>query len=188
MALLNLLELSAESLNYVGIAFRTRNETRGFLDALQENLEARIGQEISKGCTEQELKAFNSSSFPQLWLEERRPDYKSVVEQVCEDMELELLIYRSQIPGVVSLPSDIGDAEIENVGFSSALTEFLVAQGISVVRDIVSYGNYSRIPSITPSQIDEIRRKLKVFVYRALCAESDLDFVVHEDGTIEFFV
>ena len=75
-------------------------EKQKFLDYLQEELEVRIGERISKGLTEVQLNEFDmitDQAEATKWLEKNRPDYRDIVTRTIEEMKAEIRANRSKL-------------------------------------------------------------------------------------------
>ena len=76
------------------------DQKRAFLDYVQEELEVRIGERISKGLTETQLNEFDMISDTveaAAWLEKNRPDYREIVNRTIEEMKQEIRANRSKL-------------------------------------------------------------------------------------------
>ncbi len=71
-----------------------------FLDYVQEELEVRIGERISKGLTEVQLNEFDKitdQAEAAKWLEINRPDYREIVTRTIEEMKSEIRANRAKL-------------------------------------------------------------------------------------------
>ena len=71
-----------------------------FLDYIQEELEIRIGERISKGLTEVQLNEFDmitDQAEATKWLEKNRPDYREIVTRTIEELKQEIRLNRSKL-------------------------------------------------------------------------------------------
>lgn len=71
-----------------------------FLAYLKKELEIRIGERVSKGLSEEQLSNFDSITDIKeatTWLENNRPDYKSIVEKTIEEMKSEISTNRERL-------------------------------------------------------------------------------------------
>ena len=97
----------AKTIAGLGIIFPAADEAETFASFLQEEYEVRVGQELSMYLTDEELCSFDEIDDLQEaaeWLEAHCPNYRSVVQEVRERIENELLQYRGRIPGAVRTP------------------------------------------------------------------------------------
>lgn len=102
---MNFNQLDSKELESIGIRFATERETLTFAAILREELEYRIGGEISKGFSEKELEVFDRCETREeaaRWLRRNCPDYVNIVEKERNKLERELIEYRSKIPGLVA--------------------------------------------------------------------------------------
>lgn len=111
-----------------------------FEDLYREELEVRIGKTISQGLTQAQLKEFdliNDSQEASKWLDNNRPDYKTIVNEIINEMELEypLLKYEmKESDKSGSNYSDVNDVfekhkndELEQL--LDAIEEFFISEG-----------------------------------------------------------
>ena len=109
---MNFEKLDARELASIGIRFSTEEETHAFVEIIMYELEVRIGEEISRHVSEEQLQEFDRcSSQTEItsWLTKNYPDYWLVVQAKMDELEKEILDYRDQIPGVI--PCSQKDAE-----------------------------------------------------------------------------
>ncbi|MBP5512836.1 hypothetical protein J6X73_01560 [Candidatus Saccharibacteria bacterium] len=87
-------------LQEMGLASMPEEQKQAFLDYIQEELEVRIGERISRGLTETQLNEFDMISDPleaAKWLEKNRPDYREIVNRTIEEMKQEIRANRSKL-------------------------------------------------------------------------------------------
>lgn len=87
-------------LQEMGLSAMPEDEKQQFLDYLQEELEVRIGERISKGLTEAQLIEFdqiNDQAEATKWLEENRPDFREIVTRTINEMKEEIRTNRSKL-------------------------------------------------------------------------------------------
>jgi hypothetical protein len=87
-------------LQEMGLASMPEEQKQAFLDYIQEELEERIGERISRGLTETQLNEFDMISDPleaAKWLEKNRPDYREIVNRTIEEMKQEIRANRSKL-------------------------------------------------------------------------------------------
>ena len=95
---------NSEELARIGIAFETEEAAELFVEKVMKDLEIRIGQEISRKVSPEKLEFFDRCSNEEeyaAWLNANVPDYKDIVLEKREEIEEELRIFRTQIPGNV---------------------------------------------------------------------------------------
>lgn len=94
------MQFDEKFLQEMGLASMPEDQKRAFLDYIQEELEVRIGERISKGLTETQLNEFDMISDPAeaaAWLEKNRPDYREIVNRTIEEMKQEIRANRSKL-------------------------------------------------------------------------------------------
>jgi hypothetical protein len=87
-------------LQEMGLQAMPEDQKRAFLDYIQEELEVRIGERISKGLTEVQLNEFDMITDPAeaaKWLEKNRPDYREIVTRTIEEMKAEIRANRDKL-------------------------------------------------------------------------------------------
>jgi len=90
-------------LQEMGLSAMPEEEKQKFLDYIQEQLEIRIGERISKGLTEAQLSEFDAITDPAeiaKWLEKNRPDYREIVTRTINEMKEEIRANRNKLVGV----------------------------------------------------------------------------------------
>ncbi len=90
-------------LQEMGLTAMPENLKQKFLDYVQEELEVRIGERISRGLTEEQLNEFDQISDPAeaaRWLEKNRPDYREIVNRTIEEMKEEIRANREKLVGI----------------------------------------------------------------------------------------
>ena len=89
-------------LQEMGLQAMPEDQKQKFLDYVQEELEVRIGERISKGLTEVQLNEFDMITDPleaAKWLEKNRPDYREIVSRTIEEMKEEIRANRARLIG-----------------------------------------------------------------------------------------
>ena len=97
------MELDEKFLQEMGLSAMPEQEKQAFLDYVQEELEVRIGERISRGLTEVQLNEFDMITDPAeaaAWLEKNRPDYREIVTRTINEMKEEIRANRAKIIGV----------------------------------------------------------------------------------------
>lgn len=97
------MEFDEKFLQEMGLSAMPEDQKQKFLDYVQEELEVRIGERISKGLTEAQLNEFDAISDPleaAKWLEENRPDYREIVTRTIEEIKEEIRANRAKLLGV----------------------------------------------------------------------------------------
>ena len=97
------MEFDEQFLQELGLSAMPENEKQDFLNYIQEQLEIRIGERISKGLTETQLNEFDLIADPAeaaKWLEKNRPDYREIVTRTINEMKDEIRANRNKLVGV----------------------------------------------------------------------------------------
>ena len=97
------MEFDENFLQEMGLATMRADQKPRFLAYVQEEVETRIGEQISQGIPEEKLREFDSISDPDdaaRWLETNRPDYRDIVRHIVDSMKSEILANRSRLLGV----------------------------------------------------------------------------------------
>ena len=87
------MEFDEKFLQEMGLSAMPEQERQDFLNYVQEELEVRIGERISKGLTEAQLNEFDAitdQAEATAWLEKNRPDYREIVMRTIEEMKAEI--------------------------------------------------------------------------------------------------
>ena len=94
-----------DALARLGIRFETSKEVNAFSDIITEEYEVRIGSEISRRCSEEQLAELDgiikSKSDSRNWFSQNVPDYLDIVYEKYVELAKELLDYIEEIPGVI---------------------------------------------------------------------------------------
>ena len=94
------MQFDEQFLQEMGLQAMPEDQKQAFLDYVQEELEVRIGERISKGLTEVQLNEFDQITDPldaAKWLERNRPDYREIVTRTIEEMKQEIRANRSKL-------------------------------------------------------------------------------------------
>lgn len=89
-------------LQEMGLSAMPEDQKQKFLSYIQEELEIRIGERISKGLTETQLNEFDMIDDPKeaaKWLEKNRPDYREIVTHTINEMKEEIRANRARLVG-----------------------------------------------------------------------------------------
>ncbi|MBR3236119.1 hypothetical protein IKF92_00340 [Candidatus Saccharibacteria bacterium] len=96
------MEFNEQFLQEMGLSAMPEEQKQKFLDYIQEELEIRIGERISRGLTEEQLNEFDMIEDPAeaaKWLEKNRPDYREIVSRTIEEMKAEIRANRAKLVG-----------------------------------------------------------------------------------------
>ncbi len=94
------MEFDDNFLQEMGLSAMPEEQKQQFLAYVQEELEVRIGERISKGLTEVQLNQFDlitDQAEATRWLEANRPDYREIVTRAIEEMKSEIRANRSRL-------------------------------------------------------------------------------------------
>lgn len=94
------MQFDEKFLQEMGLSAMPEDQKRKFLDYIQEELEIRIGEKISKGLTEAQLNEFDKitdQAEAAKWLEINRPDYREIVARTVEEMKNEIRANRAKL-------------------------------------------------------------------------------------------
>ena len=87
-------------LQEMGLSAMPEEHKQKFLDYIQNELEIRIGERISRGLTEVQLAEFDKitdQAEAAEWLEINRPDYREIVTRTIEEMKSEIRANRTKL-------------------------------------------------------------------------------------------
>ena len=96
------MQFDEKFLQEMGLTAMPEEQKQQFLDYIQEELEVRIGERISKGLTEVQLNEFDMINDPfeaAKWLEKNRPDYREIVTRTINEMKEEIRANRAKLVG-----------------------------------------------------------------------------------------
>ena len=96
------MQFDEKFLQEMGLQAMPEDQKQKFLDYIQEELEVRIGERISKGLTEVQLNEFDMITDPREaanWLEKNRPDYREIVARTIVEMKQEIRANRAKLVG-----------------------------------------------------------------------------------------
>ena len=94
------MQFDEQFLQEMGLSAMPEDQKQAFLDYIQEELEIRIGERISKGLTETQLNEFDmitDQAEATAWLERNRPDYREIVNRTIEEMKEEIRANRDKL-------------------------------------------------------------------------------------------
>lgn len=96
------MEFNEDFIKEMGLSAMPEDKKQEFLNYIQEELEVRIGERISKGLTDEQLQEFDSllgTEEAAKWLEKNRPDYREIVNRCIAEMKDAIVKNRSQLIG-----------------------------------------------------------------------------------------
>lgn len=94
------MEIDEKFLADMGLSAMPEDQKKDFLAYVQEELEIRIGERISRGLTETQLNEFDMITDPveaAKWLEANRPDYREIVSRTIAEMKEEIRANRAKL-------------------------------------------------------------------------------------------
>ena len=94
------MEFDERFLQEMGLSAMPEEQKQKFLDYVQEELEVRIGERISRGLTEAQLTEFDmltDQAQITAWLERNRPDYREIVNRTINEMKEEIRANRTKL-------------------------------------------------------------------------------------------
>lgn len=94
------MDFDEQFLEEMGLSSMAEEEKQNFLNYIQEELEVRIGQRISKGLSDTQLNEFDLITDPTeaaKWLAENRPDYREIVASTISEMKDEIRANRAKL-------------------------------------------------------------------------------------------
>ena len=97
------MEFDEKFLQEMGLSAMPEEEKKRFLEYIQEELEIRIGERISRGLTEAQLNEFDMTTTleeARAWLEKNRPDYREIVNRTINEMKEEIRANRNALIGI----------------------------------------------------------------------------------------
>ena len=94
------MQFDEQFLQEMGLSAMPEEQKKEFLDYIQEELEVRIGERISKGLTETQLAEFDALTDQAeigRWLQANRPDYREIVSRTINEMKEEIRANRNKL-------------------------------------------------------------------------------------------
>ena len=94
------MEFDEKFLQEMGLSAMPEDQKQQFLAYVQEELEIRIGERISKGLSEAQLSEFDAITDQieaAKWLEQNRPDYREIVTRTINEMKDEIRANRAKL-------------------------------------------------------------------------------------------
>lgn len=94
------MEFDDKFLADMGLSAMPEEQKRDFLAYVQEELEIRIGERISRGLSPAQLNEFDAITDPveaAKWLETNRPDYREIVSRTIAEMKEEIRENRNRL-------------------------------------------------------------------------------------------
>ena len=94
------MQFDEQFLQEMGLSAMPEEQKREFLEYIQEELEVRIGERISKGLTDAQLAEFDSLTDQAeigRWLQTNRQDYREIVTRTINEMKEEIRSNRNRL-------------------------------------------------------------------------------------------
>ena len=94
------MDFDEQFLQKMGLSAMPEDQKQAFLAYVQEELEIRIGERISKGLTNTQLNEFDMITDQEeaaKWLERNRPDYREIVTRTINEMKEEIRANRNKL-------------------------------------------------------------------------------------------
>lgn len=94
------MDFDEQFLQEMGLSAMPEDQKQAFLAYVQEELEIRIGERISKGLTNTQLNEFDMITDQEeaaKWLERNRPDYREIVTRTINEMKEEIRANRNKL-------------------------------------------------------------------------------------------
>lgn len=95
-----MIRVDDEFMTEVGLVEMPEAEKQAFMEYAEEELEVRVGQELSLGLTDQQLEDFGAivdETEAARWLEENAPNYREIAEKVFKELKTEVMQNRAEI-------------------------------------------------------------------------------------------
>lgn len=137
----NLNNLNKGELYKLRIHFDDEKDVKKFAEMVVEDLQVRIGEEISIGKTEDQLYEFDmceTTAQATKWLQKYCPEYRKIVERNLEEMETELFVNRYHILGarVIDELCEKDDGIDALYYLGEEALRWLTAEGITTVGEL----------------------------------------------------
>ena len=93
------MEIDENFLKEVGLSAMPEEQKRAFLEYVEDELDLRVGEKLTEGVSEEEIKAFEEMDDIDalLWLKEHKPNFAEVVDQTINELKLEITSNRDKI-------------------------------------------------------------------------------------------
>ena len=93
------MEIDENFLREVGLSAMPEEQKQAFLEYVEDELDLRVGEKLTEGVSEEEIKAFEEMDDIDalLWLKENKPNFVEVVDQTINELKLEITSNRDKI-------------------------------------------------------------------------------------------
>ncbi len=98
------MQFDEKFLQDMGLSAMPEDTKKKFLNYVEEEVNVRIGERISRGLSEAQLNEFDQIIDPleaAKWLQKNRPDYREIVDRTIEEMKQEIRANRNRLVGAV---------------------------------------------------------------------------------------
>lgn len=96
-----MIRVDEDFMQEVGLADMPSAEKQAFMDHAEEELEVRVGEQISADLSDAELAEFdnlkNDPIASRAWLEDKVPNFRQIVLQIFQDFKREITAERQSI-------------------------------------------------------------------------------------------
>ncbi len=154
--------LDRAGLEQIGIAFEDSGTSREFEALIREEREVRVGEEISRGMSDELLEEFDSlPSGDDLarWLDQHCPDYGEIAAAVTQELKYELLQNRDRIPGLRPTPETRANGvELDKLDMGIMTRVRLRQMGISTFGEMAAMEDPDTLEDLKPKDTAEIDR------------------------------
>lgn len=96
------MQFDEKFLQDMGLSAMPEDIKKKFLNYVEEEVNVRIGERISRGLSEAQLNEFDQITEPleaAKWLQKNRPDYREIVDRTIEEMKQEIRANRNRLVG-----------------------------------------------------------------------------------------
>ena len=94
------MDFDEQFLQEMGLSAMPEDQKQSFLEYVQEELEIRLGERISRGLTNTQLNECDMITDQEeaaKWLERNRPDYREIVTRTINEMKEEIRANRNKL-------------------------------------------------------------------------------------------
>ena len=101
---MDLENINSKELASIGLAFETEAEVELFAEIILEELQVRIGEEITRQAPQGKLQEFDKCTDPEEakeWLENYCPNYGVIISEKKKELEQEIVKYKDKISGAI---------------------------------------------------------------------------------------
>lgn len=102
--MMNFHNLTPKELEKNGLKFKTESDAQKFASIIREELEVRVGNEISRALGPEKTEEFHneiSAKDAKSWLNENCPQHNEIINTQQTVLYKEIMKYKEEIPGLV---------------------------------------------------------------------------------------